>query len=117
MAAHALRDLVARDDELEPRLARLGDRAALQCRAQDENPCGRELGPKLEPFLERRDAERARTAADSGGRDVDRAVAVAVRLDDGPERRAVERAQQRPRVPPHGAEVDGDLRAVHRPES
>ena len=61
----------------------------------------------------RRDAERAGALVDERAGDVDRAVAVGVGLDDRPELRALEHAQQRPRVPPDRAEVDGDLRPVH----
>ena len=55
---------------------------------------------------DRRGAERGRAGAERRAGDVDRSVPVAVRLHDRPELGAVERAQQRPRVPADRAQVD-----------
>ena len=54
---------------------------------------------------------RAVAPASSAAGHVGRAVPVSVGLDDGPELGAAERAPQRRDVPPHGPEVDRDLRA------
>ena len=75
------------------------------------------LAAKCEPFGDRRDAERGGARAECCARDVDRAVAVGIRLDDGPQAGSVERTQQRSHIAPQRAEVDRDLGAVHQPSA
>ena len=108
------REILVPPRELEPRLARLGDLAAGRGRAHHEDPRVAELGSQLEPLGDGRDAERAGALVEHRAGDIDRAVPVGVGLHDRPELRAVEHAQQRPRVAPDRAEVDGQLRPVHR---
>ena len=98
------------DDELEPRLARLGE---LVGRAHDDDPRLRKLAPQLEGFGDGDDAERRGPGLERRPSDVARAVAVAVRLHDGPELGPVERLEQPPRVVANRAEVDRDLAPVH----
>ena len=105
------RDLaVAGDGQLEPRLARRGD---LVGRPHDEDPRLGQRAPQLEPLVDRGDTEHGRAGLERRAPDVDRAVPVAVRLDDGPELRTVERLEQPASVVPDRAEVDRDLAAVH----
>src|SRR5581483_11609246 len=105
------RDLaVARDRELEPRLARLG---SLLRRPHDEYPRLGQHTADLEPLVDSRDAEGGRARLERGAPDVDGAVPVAVRLDDRPELRAVERVEEAPDVVANRAEVDRDLAPVH----
>ena len=54
-----------------------------------------------------------RTLGERRAGDVDGPMAVAVRLDDGPQRRALEHVEQPAGIPPHGAEIDRDLRPMH----
>ena len=108
---------VVRDDELEPGLARLGD-LPVRGRPHDDDPRGRELaaaGRAPPPTVATQSAGRARAERAVG--DVDRAVPVAVRLDDGPELGARELLEQQLGVPPHRAEVDRDLRARYSASS
>ena len=112
--AHALRNLAVRDDDLEIRVARLGDLAARVERPHAEDARGGELLPQLERFQKCRDAESACARTERRAGYVDRAVPVCVGLDDRPELRALERTQQRPDVSPERAEVDSQLGAVHQ---
>ncbi len=80
-----------------------------------EDARGRELEPELERFRQRRDAERLRTRSERGAGRIDGTVAVGVRLDDGPQLRAAERANERAHVATQGTEVDRQLGALHQP--
>jgi hypothetical protein len=91
MHANALGDLVGREAQLEPGLARERDVSSLGW-AEHDDLLRRELVAQLEPLRDRDDADRARAGAERRRGDVDRAVPVAVRLDDGPEIGAVELA-------------------------
>ena len=99
-----------RDHELDPRLARLRDRVG---RAHDDDPRLRELTAQLEGLGDRDDAERGGSRVERRPSDVTRAVAVAVRLDDGPELGPAEHLEQPPRVVADHPEVDRDLAPVH----
>ena len=84
-------------------------------RPHDEDPRLGQRAPQLEPLVDRGDAEHGRAGLERRAPDIDRAVPVAVRLDDGPELRAVERLEQPASVVPDRAEVDRDLAAMHCP--
>ena len=103
-------DLATGDDELEPRLARLGH---LLRRAHHDDSRLRELATQLAGFGEGHDAEGRRAGFERRPRDVACAVAVAVRLDDGPELAPVEPFQQPSRVMADRAEVNRDLAPLH----
>ena len=109
---HALRDLAADDDELETRLACVGDLRRRR-RAEDEDARGADRAPQRQRLGHRRDAERGRARGERRTAHVGGAVPVAVRLHDRPELRAVEHPQQRRRVAADRAEIDGQLRARH----
>ena len=113
MDADAVGNLVVRDGELEVRVTCMRDLATRRERAHDEDADAGVFRAQGEPFLHGRHAKGARSGPQRRARDVDGSVAVAVRLDDGPELRAVELAQERAHVAPQRAEVDGDLRPVH----
>src|SRR5581483_10152133 len=102
------------DDELELRLARPRDLAVARW-SQHDDPGTRELAAEVEAFRDGCDAERGRALTECGPRHVGGAVAVAVRLDHGPELGAGEGAAKRARVAAKSAEVDLDLRAGHGP--
>src|SRR5688572_19759560 len=105
-------DLVRIHAELESGVAGVRDISSLTG-THHQDPGGRELVAQLETFRDCGDTQRARSRPECSGGHVDRTVAVPVRLDHGPELRAVEGLQQRAYVAPHGAEVDRDLRTVH----
>jgi hypothetical protein len=111
---HALGDDLVVDDELEARLACIRHLTPLGRAEHDEAGLGK-LAAEHQRLVDGRRADRRRARAERGGGDIDRAVPVAVRLHDGPELRAVERAQQRRGVPPQRAEVDRELRPMHLP--
>src|SRR5438034_660289 len=111
--ANALGDRHVEDGEVEVGVPRLRH-IALGARPEDEDPHARELAPQRERLGHRCDAERERTLAEHRARDVDRAVAVAVRLDHGPELRPTEDAPQPTSVASKRPEVDRDLGAVHQ---
>ncbi len=96
--ANVRRNLVRRDDELEARISRLSDLAVAAGGSHDDDPRLRELPAELEGLGHGRDAECGSAGAERGAGNVDGAVAVAVRLHDGPELGAGERAQERVRV-------------------
>ena len=77
----------------------------------------RSAARRCERLGQRRDAERGRTAVERGFRDVDRAVPVALGLDDRPQLGALGRAQQRRGVPPDRPEVEGEARPLHAVQS
>ena len=108
-----VRDLAARDDELEPRVPCRGDLARIVRRAHDHDARVGQLAPQLEALVDGGDAECGRARFEGRAAYVDRAVAVAVRLHDGPELGAVEDVEKPPRVVANGAEVDRDLAPVH----
>ena len=110
--AHARRDVVGRDDELEMRVARL-PHLAVQRRPHDDDARRGELAPQRKRFGDGGDAERRGARAERRARDVGRAVCVRVRLDDGPELRALQRVEQPAHVVPDGSQVDRDLGAMH----
>ena len=112
--AHAFGNLVAPDRKLELGLARLCDLAARRGRAHHQDPGERELSAQLQRLGHGRDAQGSCALVEHRAGDVHRSVAVGVRLHDRPELRALERPQQRARVAPHCAEIDGQLRPVHR---
>ena len=95
-----------RGDELEPRDSRLAD-LALRDGPHDEDARVPERGAEMERLGQRRDAERRRARLERGLRDVDRAVSVALRLDDGPQLGPAGGAQQRLGVPPDRARGRG----------
>ena len=111
--AHAVGNLVVRDRELEIGVARVRDVATRRGRAHDEDANTAVFAAEREPLLHRGDAERARAGSERRARDVDGAVSVAVCLDDGPQLRAAELADERAHVSPQRAEVNRDLRAMH----
>ena len=116
MDADALRDLAVGDHELEAGVAGICDLPA-GGRAHHEDPRWTERLPQRQPFRHRRDAERGRSGPERGAADVDRAVPVAVRLDDRPELGALESAEQRPDVPPDRTQVDDQIGARHAPDA
>ena len=111
MHGNTFGDVVGRDDERQPGIARQRNLTA-RGRPDDEDACGRELGTQRERLAEpsRRTGVVA-PARERGIRAVDGAVTVAVRLHDGPQLGAVERAQQRGDVAAQRAQVDRDLAA------
>ncbi len=105
------RDLAfAGDGQLEPRFARVGDPLR---RPHHEDPRLGERAPQLERFVDRSDTEHRRARLERRPPDVDRAMPVAVRLDDSPELGPVERLEQPASVVPDRPEVDRDLAAMH----
>ena len=111
--ANAVGNLLVRDGKLERSVARMRDLAARARRPEHEDALDAELVAQREPLRDRRDAQPARTGSERRAGRVHHPVSVAVRLDDGPQLRAVGRAQERADVAPQCAEVDGDLGAVH----
>src|SRR4051794_2015635 len=111
--AHAFRDFVVRDRELEACLARVCNLAARARRAEHDDPLDAELVPQRETFGDRRDADRRRTGTERRAGGVDHPVPVAVRLHDGPELGTAGRTQESAHVAAQRAEVDRELRAVH----
>src|SRR5215207_3651405 len=117
-AAHACVELQVHRDallnrhgahrELEARLAR---RHEIVSGPHDENAGVREGRAERQRFLHGRHAERVGSLRERHSRDIERPVAITVGLDDGPERRALDRAAQRPDVSPKRAEIDRKLRA------
>src|SRR4051794_29863996 len=110
----ALGNLTVRADELEPGLAYRSDLPADRCRPHDEDSGGGELLAQLEAFGDRRDAEHARPCPKCRAGDVEGAMSVAVRLDDCPELGAVEHVEQPPDIAADRAEIDRQLRPLHR---
>ncbi len=104
---------VVGDDELEPRLPRLGD-LAVRRRAEHDDAGLRELGTQHERLGDGGGAQARRPSAERTVGDVDRTVAVAVRLDDGPQLGTGEGREQHLRVATDCAEVDRELRSRHR---
>ena len=84
MDGHALRHAAVGGDELEPGHPRLADLGS-DDRAHHDDASVPERGAQVERLGQRRDAERRRARLERGLRDVDRAVPVALGLDDGPE--------------------------------
>ena len=72
-----------------------------------------QLPSQLDGLGDGDDAERRRAGLERRPPDVGRAVAVAVRLHDGPELGSVQRLEQPPCVVADRAEVDRDLAPVH----
>ena len=112
MDADALGNLAVADRELEAGVARLGDLAA-RGRPHDEDPHRPERLAQRERLRHGCHAERRRARPERGGADVGRAVAVAVGLDDGPQLRPVEGAEEPARVAADRAEVDRDVGSAH----
>ena len=113
MDAHTFWHRLVGDGEVEIGFTRLRDLAA-GSRPHDEDAHAGELAPEDERLPDGRDAERQRPLAERRTCDVDRAVPVAVGLDDHPELGSPECTAKATHVSPQGAQVDGDLRAVHR---
>jgi hypothetical protein len=97
-----------RDDQLESGVARLPD-LLLRRWAEDEDPRLRQLGAQRESLGNRCDAQRRGPRTERSAGTVDGAVPVSVRLDDGPQLGAVERAEQGLGVAAQRAQVDRDL--------
>ena len=112
MDADAFGNPLVGSDELEPRDARLAD-LALGHRPHHEDARVAKCGSEVERFRQRRDAERGCAGVERGLRDVDRAVAVPLRLHDGPELGSFRRTQERRGVPPNRPEVEGEARPLH----
>ena len=110
---NALRKRRLGHGELESRVTRPPD-VVLAGRAHDEDARVREGGAERDTLADRRDAEGASALRERDAGHLDRAVAVRVGLDDGPELRAFQQLEQTPHVVPHGGEVDRDLRSQHR---
>src|SRR5438552_18593093 len=103
-------DLTARNHELEPRLARLSQ---LCRRAHHDDPSLREPAAQLYGFGDGNDAEGRSPCFQRGSRDVARAVAVPVRLHDGPQLGALEHVEEPDRVVADRAEIYRDLAPMH----
>ncbi len=112
MDLHPLRDPAVRRDELEPRDASFAD-FALGDGPHDDDAGVAKRRAQVEGLGQRRDAERGRTGVERRLRDVDRAVAVALGLDDGPQLGSPRRAEQRLGVPPDRAEIEGEAGPLH----
>src|SRR5689334_21473450 len=103
-------NLAARHHELEATLAGLGH---LVRRAHDEDSRLRQLAAQLRSLGDGDHAESRRPRAERRPRDVDGAVAAAVRLHHGPQLAPGERVEEPARVVADRAEVDRDLAAVY----
>ena len=114
--AKALRDFRLGDRELERRFARLGDLPVGARWSEHQDPLHPVLAPQRQAFRDRRDTQRGRARTERSAGRIHGPVAVAVSLDDHPELRAVEQANQRAHVPAEGAQIDRDLGTVHLPE-
>ena len=108
------RDLAGGNHQLQPGFFCECELAAGRRRSHDEDPRLPELVAELEAFGDGRDAERRRPGGERGAADVHRAVAVAVPLYDRPELGAGEHVEQPLDVPANRAEIDRQLRALHR---
>ena len=117
MHAHAIRDLLARDRQLEACGTRLRDFGVRPRRPEHDDACRLELTREREPFRDGRDAEGRGSRVGRRPRNVERPVTVAVRFDDSPELGAVQHAKERADVAPQRAEIDSELRPVHRAEA
>ncbi len=104
-----------REDELEPRRARAARSSRSLAGPMTMTACVVESRdrPELERLVHRRHAERGRASAERSVRDVGRAVAVPVRLDDRPQLRAAGGTQKRLRIASNGSEIEREARTLH----
>ena len=103
---------LAREAQLEPRLARGGD-CGRPGRAEQDDPRRRQGAPQLQGLPERCHAERGCAGPERRPPHVHRAVPVAVGLDDGPELGGLEQPAQHTNVVADRGEVDRDQRTGH----
>ena len=112
MDSHAFRDPLVGGDELQPRDASLAD-LALGHRPHHEDASVAKRRAQVERLRQRRDAQGGRPRVERGLRHVDGAVAVALRLHDGPELGALGGLQEGRGVPPDRPEIEGEARPLH----